>query len=286
MGETQTQTKELLANMPRPLAEHVQPELASAAVRLYETKTQPSGLLRSAWHHVEMGLNQGGPKADEANEMFRTGQQLIAMILRNPNAHQDTILGAFTLSTYLPLLRKRCIEETITEEDCGDIYKSLGAAMSYLKPLAIDEPPQWRMAEVGVLALSARTHQPWLLLYPTSPREESSKTQALNHDSYFYEEGGKAPLQQKLLPTQKIYDECITVLTLQPIVDKALRAVGGVAPDSLSEKVNYLLSLIIAETSGQKLNRNETKFLNYMSEAVAAHHYRLSGSGGILDEAA
>lgn len=285
MGEVQKYTREQLNNMPRPIAEHVQPELASAAVRLYEMKTQPTGLFRSAWHHVEYGLNKENKNEQEVTELFGSSQQLISMILKHPEAHQDTKLGALTLSTYIPLLRKRSFDTPIEAEDCNDVYKSLGAAMAYLRPLGVNEPPQWRMTEVGVLALSARTRQPWLLLYPTSPREEMSMNQSLNHDSYFFEEHNKIPLQQKLLPTQKIYDECITILTLEPIVDKALRFAGEHMQLSLSEKVNYLLSLIIAETSGELLNRDEEKFLNYLSEAVAAHHYRLSGSGGILKAA-
>lgn len=284
MGEIQKHTREQLNNIPRPVAEYVQPELASAAVRLYETKTLPAGLFRSAWHHVEYGLNRDMHNKAEVTEMFSSSQQLVSMILKHPEAHQDMKLGALTLSTYVPLFRKRAEGESVLPQDCEDVYKSLGAAMAYLKPLGVNEPPQWRMTEVGVLALSARTRQPWLLLYPTSPREEMSVDQSLNHDSYFFEEDSKIPLQQKLLPTQKTYDECITILTLQPLMDKALKIAGEKTVTTLSEKVNYLLSLIIAETSGEQLGRDEARFLNCMSEAVAAHHYRLSGNGGVLRE--
>jgi hypothetical protein len=110
------------------------------------------------------------------------------------------------------------------------------------------------------------------LLYPTSPREETSSIQAFNHDSYFYADKGKIPIQQKLLPTQKVYDECIQILTVQPLLDKALRKSGEQERITLSDKVNYLLSLIVAETSGAELTKDEAVFLNAMTEAVVAHY--------------
>lgn len=277
--------RELIHSVPRPLAEHVRPDIATAAVRLYETRRNPSGLFHSAWHHAEYALNGELNDRGIANEYFNTSQNVISSIISHPEAHQDTLLGALTLSTYMPLFRKRAGDIAVTPEDCETVYDSLGAAMAYLKPLTLDEPPQWRMAEVSVLALSARTKQPWLLLYPTSPREEMSSFQPLNHDSYFIEDKGKIPLQQKLLPTKKTYDECITMLTLQPIVDKAMRVAGEQSWPNLSDKINHLISLIVAETHGAPITRDETKFLNFMSEAVAAHHYRLSGTGGVLKAA-
>lgn len=283
MGKRQTQTFEVTRQRVEPLAEHLQPELASAAVRLYETRTEPIGHLKSAWSHVEYGMIEGMRDAEVMNEFFGTSQMLISWLMRRDGVHHDIKLAALTLSTYIPLFKKRATEEVITDVDCENIYKSLGAAMAHLRPLKINEPPQNAMAEVSVLALSARTRQPWLLLFPTSPREEHSDIQTINHDSYFYEQSAKYPIQQKLLPTEKAYDEMITVLTLQPIVDKALRASSQNIEDTISEKINYLLSLIIAETSGDTLTREEARFLNYMSEAVAAHHYRLARSN---DEAA
>ncbi len=278
MREAQTRVHEVARRRIEPLAEHMRPELASAAVRLYETRTEPAGHLQSAWSHVEYGMIRGAEDGGAMDEYFGTSQMLVAWVLRRKEAHQDIKLGALTLSTFIPLFRKRALNEAIIESDCEDVYKSLGAAMAYLRPLDVDEPPQWRMAEIGVLALAARTRQPWLLLYPTSPREEHSDVQAINHDSYFYEQAGKIPLQQKLLPTQKAYDEFITVLYLQPIVDKALRAHNIASVDSLSKKVNYLLSLIIAESHGLGVSKEESRFLNYLSEAVAAHHYRFTQS--------
>lgn len=258
---------------PRPLAEDIDQALAKAALRKFETKKNPSGLLRSAWNYAEYALNSKGSEKGEREEYFHTSQLLTAMVLMDSKTQQDIALNTLTLSTYLPLFEKRSDGKELTSEDCESVYHSLGAAMRYLRPLAVDEPPQWRMTEVGILALSARARQPQLLMYPTSPREEASGIQELNHDSYFYDINGKIPIQQKLLPTQKIYDECIKIMTLQPLLDLALRKSGEYVPASLADKVNYLLSLIISETSGVGLTREETRFLNSMTEAVVAHYF-------------
>ena len=262
-----------LNRIPRPLAEDVDQTLAKAALRKYESKKNPSGVLRSAWNYAEFALNSRGSNRSELEEYFHTSQLLTAMVLMDPKTHQDVALNAFTLSSYLPLFEKRSDDREITYGDCENIYRSLGSAMQYLRPLNVDEPPQWRMTEVGVLALSARARQPHLLLYPTSPREESSGIQELNHDSYFFDASGKIPIQQKLLPTQKIYDEYINIMTVQPLLDLALKKNGESAPATLADKVNYLLSLIIAESTGQDLSRDEIKFLNTMTEAVVAHYF-------------
>ena len=251
--------------------EQLDQDMALAALKKFERRRNPSGLMRSAWSNAEFALNLRDSSNDIRSEYFHSSQQLIAMTLAHPKVHQDTALNALTLSTYLPLFSKRAEDAEVSADDCDDVYRSLGQAMRYLRPLIIDEPPQWRMTEIASLALSARSHQPQLLLYPASPREEASATQSLNHDSYFLDNGEKIPIQQKLVPTQKIYDECIKVLTMQPLLSRALRKSGQSAKNELGEQVNYLLSLIVAESSGELLDRDEQKFLNVMTESVVAH---------------
>src|SRR5690606_30588005 len=162
-----------------------------------ETKKSPNGKLRSAWNYAEFALNLKNSTPDVRREHFHTSQLLTAMVLADVKTTHDTALSALTLSTYLPLFEKRSEDNELTNEDCEGVYRSLGGAMRYLRPLEIDEPPQWRMTEVSVLALSARARQPHLLMYPTSPREETSGIQVLNHDSYFFTGDDKIPIQQK-----------------------------------------------------------------------------------------
>lgn len=266
-----------MAEIARPLAEDLAPDFVRAAVRLYETRRSPAGLFRSAWNQIEYAMNEGVPD-NEVDAHFDTTTLLVGELVSRENVHQDVRLGTLMLATYLPLFRKRTDKQRIEPEDCKDVYESIGAALHYLRPLQTDEPPQWRMAEAAVLALSARSGRPELLLYPASPREEQSSNRRMNHDSYFYVDNDKLPLQQKLLPTEKVYDECVTVLTLMPIVDKGLKMVPGLQSEgSLSDRVNYLLSLIITETAGSSLTKDETKFLNFMTSAVAAHNISLRG---------
>lgn len=267
--------QDAMGEIARPLAEHLAPDVARAAVRLYETRRSPAGLFRSAWNQVEYVVAEE-TSIHEKDAHFDTAELLIGELVARHDVHQDVRLGALMLASYIPLFKKRTEKVSIESSDCRSVYESVGAALHYLRPLHTDEPPQWRMAEAAVLALSARTGRPELLLYPASPREEQSSNRRMNHDSYFYAGNDKLPLQQKLLPTEKVYDECITVLTLMPIVDKALRLSGESSEIlSLSDRLNHLLSLIIAETTGPTLTEQETKFLNFMTSAVAAHNVAL-----------
>lgn len=256
------------------LAEDMRDEEAAAALQKYGTRSRPASLFRSAWNHVEYGVHAGASGRDKISQVyFEYAQELTAMTLDHPRASQDDQLGALVLASYMPVFEKRGRDEIITPQDCARIYDSLGAAISYLRPLDIDEPPQWAMAETAVLALSARTSQPELLLYPTSPREETSKLGALNHDSYFFVDKNKIPLQQKLIKTQKEYDDWITILTLQPLVEKGYRRSQVPRCDTLSDQVNMLMSLIVADTHGQRLDKSEQRFLNFMSEAIVSHRF-------------
>ena len=261
-------------HMPVPLAEFVDADAVDAATRKYGTRCKPAGLFHSAWNHTEFALNRSANDQSEVGEWyFEYANNLTAMIIDHPKAHQDDRLGALVLSSYLPVFRKRSQNEVITTNDCEDIYHSLGAAIAYMEPLRVDEPPQWTMAETAVLALSARTFQPDLLLYPASPREETSKDMSYNHDSYFYVNRNKIPVQQKLIKTQKTYDEWVNILTLQPLVEKGLRKTAQLEIGTAAEQLNYLLSLIVAEHTEQQLDRDERAFLNHMSAAVVSHRW-------------
>lgn len=257
---------------PEPLAEHAEPGMLAQEMQKYETRRNSEGLFRSAWNYVECGTNKSDVNSRiHPNYYFEYAQGLIGMALSKPDIYQDTHLGALVLSTYLPLFKKRRFEEEMTSEDCINVYQSLGQAIAYLQPLEIDEPPQWRMAETAVLALSARTSRPGLLLYPTSPREESSADAEFNHDSYFIDEGSKIPIQQKLVQTEKEYDEWITILTLQPLIVKGIRKTSLTQTHGLADQINYLLSLIVSETNGQPVTKQEIRFLNTVSAAIVSH---------------
>ena len=271
MGERQTLTK----TMPRPLAEYMEPSFVTSEMKHYETRRNPEGLFRSAWNHAEFGLNKNVACDDVVRKYyFEHAQYLLGRTLDHPDVHQDVRLGALVLSSYMALFQKRSTDQHIGAEDCYDIYMSLGKAMSYLQPLEVDRSPQWRMAETAVLALSARTLQPDLLLYPASPREEASLESSLNHDSYFYTPEEKIPIQQKLIQTDKEYDEWITILTLQPLVEKGLRRARAAQPVALVDQVNLLFALIVADTNGEELAKDEKSFLDYLSQAVVAHRPR------------
>lgn len=273
--ETNKLVREILTQRisPREIAENIPVDFATHALHRHEARQKPAGLFHSAWNSVEYAMNQQLP-LDHDIRLHCMGEAngLIGRALADPRVTRDMELGFFVLSTYIPVFAKRAVGEPTSANDCRDIYKSLGSAMRLLSPLKIDEPPQWAMLEAATLALSARSHRPDLLLFPTSPREEASPFSALNHDSYFLSNDGKIPIQQKLIATKKQYDECITMLTFLPIVDRAAKKIG-VSVESSSEKLNYLLSLIVAEVHQLPMATDEVNFLNHMTSAVVSHRW-------------
>lgn len=262
--------------IPTSLAEYLDADAATAAINKYGTRQKPASLFRSAWNHAEYAIAMGvNGKSVISSTYFDYANELSALVMHHPDVHHNDKLGALVLSSYMPALIKRSRREAIHSADCRAIYQSLGYAIEFLRPLAIDEPPQWAMAETAVLALSARISQPELLLYPTSPREETSMVRRFNHDSYFFIDDNKIPIQQKMIHTQKEYDDWITLLTLQPLMEKGRRRTKfHNQTTSLSDQVNALMSCLVAETHGITLNRSETEYLNFLSQAVAAHRFR------------
>lgn len=259
----------------RPLAEHLAPEISLSALRNHMTHRTPAGHFHSAWNHVEVSLNKSVEIEDDLRVLYiDDANALCGMVLNQQRATEDMRLAALTLSTYSPCMRKRALGESITPEDCSEVYSGLGAAIQYLQPLRPGDPPRWRMAETAVLAVSARMHNPELLLYPTSPREESSPTSAENHDSYFLNGEQKLPIQQKLIPTERTYNDNITLMNLQPMMEKTYRKCGMLPPHTSADQLNHLLSLIVAETTDeQALSRHEREYLNRISGIVAYHHF-------------
>ena len=242
-------------------------------VKRFNNKCKPEGWLHSAWSHAEFALYQGEKIDNELRQMYiEYSQNLLQWVVMDASANSDTQLEAFVLSSYLHCMQKRAFGEDVLSEDCLAIYESLGAAIGYLRPININEPPQWQMMEVAVLAMAARMRKPELLMYPGSPREEGSSVLKFNHDGYFIAKGKKLPIQQKLIPTDKVYDQTITLLTLAPILGRAFKKwrpelSGGL----VGEQLNYLLSLVVAETHGEALEQDELGFLNQISSAIAQH---------------
>jgi hypothetical protein len=255
------------------LAETLEPSTIEAEMSRYQTRRKPTGLFRSAWNHAEYGLNQSFEYDDTLRKQyFHYAQELLGAVILHPDTHQDTLLSSLVLSTYIPLLQKRSLGEEITSNDCRQVYGSLGEAIGYMQPLETDQPPQWPLAEVAVLALSARISRPDLLLYPSSPREENSKVQAYNHDSYFIQQHTKVPIQQKLIETTKEYDEWITILTLRPILRRAYKKHADTAQiTSAADEINYVLALIVSESNGVAVSDKELKLLDHLSSAIASH---------------
>lgn len=257
---------------PRPLAEDLPLVAATESLNRFMTRQTKTGLFHSAWRHVEYALSREVGLDDSLKESyFDDASQLLGKVVRHKTT-EDLQLASLTLGSYLPCFLKRARGDVITADDCTRVYQSLGSAIGYLEPRRADDPPCWRMTETAVLALAARTQQPDLLLYPTSPREEASDTSSENHDSYFMAAAKKLPLQQKLLPTAKQYETHITLLNLLPMLSYAYAKANLIMPEGPTDNLNHLLGLIVAETHEVMLAKPEKQFLDHLSRAVAWHY--------------
>lgn len=258
---------------PLVLAERLSPGTLLPAMQRNESRRTSTGLFHSAWTYIEYALNEAiDISTDTRLWHLSSAQALLGDVINSNTVQQDTTLGAIVLSSFIPVLKKRCFHEQITSSDADEVYKSIGSAMMYLRPLKIDEPPQWRMSETVTLALAARTRQPEFIMYPASPREEASAHQRLNHDSYFIINSSKLPLQQKLIPTTKQYDESITTIVLIPLIETIMQKHFDERCTSKAGALNAVISCIVAETLTGDLADNETAFLNDLSEAVVAYY--------------
>lgn len=271
MSEVKLQTIYLESQIIVP-AEKLPGQVAVAAMKSANSRRKPAGVFCSAWNHVEYALSDNDQIDEEIrSSYFDYAQDLLGEVIVRQDTSQQICFSALRLSSYVPIFRKRRLGAQVTPDDCWQLYQSIGSALKMLRPLAIDEPPQSIMIEAGCEALSARSLRPENLLYPTSPREEASPFSYLNHDSYFYIDDDKLPLQQKLIPTAKYYDSSIRVLTLMPLLEKAAKKADVHLPDTDSERLNSLLGLIVSETSGAVIDRRHKQLLDGLTRAIIAH---------------
>lgn len=266
--------RDLVTEEQMLLAEQLVPQIAVEAVRKFSTKKSSTGLLSSAWCHAEYAMNQQTDIDQIVRECyFGYTQDLTGRIINQHRSSEATLLGALVLSSYLPLLKKRAFGEAISPTDCHNLYASLGNALGYMQPLRPNDPPLWYKTEVTMLAASARMKQPHLLMYPSSPREEAAKYHETNHDSYFVAGHIKYPVQQKLVPVDRKYHEQVTMLFFEDVLDHAFRKTVQSAPLEAAERLNHILSLIVAETNQEQLPKPDKSFLDCVSRSVAYHYY-------------
>jgi hypothetical protein len=178
--------------------------------RVLTNRQQDTGaaVYRTAWAGVELGLSYGARQPDASRQLFAGARQQLDTLV-DPNdehvvhyrASTITMLGAATLQSFLPAFLARSQSDNIFEEaDCRKLYSDLGTVLARFKP---GERRQNRghIDEVEVMALAAYVGDPSRLLWPASPREESSRNEsALNHDVYEYEpsrSNQKIPIQIK-----------------------------------------------------------------------------------------
>lgn len=254
-------------------AEQLPVGLASITMNRYGARRNPAGILHSAWCHIEYALSPDCQDvADLKNTYFNYADDLLGEVINSPSSGQNIRFSALRLASFMPLFKKRVTYHNITQQDCIDLYGSLGAALSWIKPLHDDEPPQSSMYEAACESLSARSRQPEYILFPTSPREEASVKARFNHDSYFLNASNKLPIQQKLIATAKRYDNPVKVMLLEPIIERAAKRAKMELPDSRANKLNTVLSLVIREAHSDNISIRETQFLDCITRGIIAHY--------------
>ena len=263
---------------PLALAENLPEDHTTSEMNRYSRKRTPAGLFRSAWCHIEYAMNHYDSLPDLSEFYFEYARDLTGVIVNEHIGSELTTMNALVLASYIPFFRRRVRGEDISSDDCRELYRSMGYALSYMQPLHPDDPPLWNQAEVVVLAMSARIGQPAFLLHPSSPREESStQYPRMNHDSYFISSRGKLPIQQKQRPVNKPYHPAITMLFFEKTLDRALKK-SGQPPASFSpaDKLNYIIATIISETYDSSINACEKVFMDSVCSVVASHYFDAS----------
>lgn len=269
---------------PGPLAERVNADVALAAMRHCMTLRKPEGHFHSAWRHIEFAMNQNVVYLSDSlrKKYMGDAQWLLAGIMeaRGDNfgrrTNPDLYAQAITLNIFLPVLTKRALAQDITPEDCADIYKSFGTAFRAINSFKYPDSSykSARFAEMLGPALSARTKRPEALLFPSSPREEASARQPLNHDGYFIKDREKIPLQTKLIQTEKIYHDPTRTIYIDPLAEHALKR-AGLIPKDIELPIGFctemIAELVDEETVGF-IDIEGKKTLDYLTRSVVARY--------------
>lgn len=269
---------------PGPLAEHVDAGVALAAMRHCMTLRKPEGHFHSAWRHIEFAMNQNVTYLNEPlrKKYMGDAQWLLAGILdargdkHGRKTNPDLYAQAITLNIFLPVLTKRALTQAITPKDCQNIYQSFGTAFRTINAFTYPDSSykSARFAEMLGPALSARTKRPDALLYPSSPREEASTTQPLNHDGYFIKSTEKIPLQTKLIYTEKIYHDPTRTIYIDPLAEHALKR-AELIPEGIELPIGYytemIAELVDEETAGF-IDHQGKEALDYLTRSVVARY--------------
>lgn len=275
---------------PGPLAEQVDPAVALAGMRHCMTLQKSEGHFHSAWHHIEYAMNQQLEHLDDelrrkylSDATFLLGGIIDPRIRNRRERVNPTLYAqALTLSIYMPVLTKRALQRDVMPSDCIDIYHSFGIAFQDINSLTYPDASfkSARFAEMIGPALSARTLAPEKLLYPSSPREEASTVQSLNHDGYFIKEGQKIPLQTKLIQTEKVYEDPTRTIYIEPLAHHALNRAQLISdePFAIGECTEIIAELITEETTGV-IDRNGKAALDYLTRSIIARYeYELAAA--------
>ena len=273
---------------PLPLSEQLAPPLAEAGMRHFSEAKTAHGLVHSAWRIIEFGLAQSVPLSDELRRLYINtyASQVLGDVLAlnkddNPLRHQQPdytctpnhthFHHALLIGAHLPLFAKRATGQQVTRDDTRELHASMVCVLQ--EELALDEDTQQtaRLSETVSSLLASRTGLPEYILYPASPREESSHKQQHNHDRYFVQHNTKIPVQIKIGQTAARYLPEIAVLDIEGMLQfSATRAHLDSPPKSttIAPHVHRAAELISLEHDGEFLYPEERMFLNTASQAI------------------
>lgn len=258
-----------------PLAEHLPADLLYSNMRRLHARKGASNWYRSAFATVEFALCREAPLdptlradlIDQAGYLLRK-----PMGLMGGKAHDVLRLNAAFLCSYLPAFLKRSAQEPLNEQDCANLYKSVATAMTMT--LDTTQSPEGLIAHLAegiMFCLSARTRQPQNIIWPASPREESSPSQPSNHDGYVILNGGKLRAQTKLIPTAAEYEQPTIVVVFEEIAQHVARKIQQrYAEPITSYDVPSFVDIIFREATGEALDPEE----KYQLDVATAHLLR------------
>lgn len=257
------------------LAEDLPIEYAYTTMRKLQGKKGANGWYRSAFAVTELGLCRDSSMSDEARVMMFDEA---AYLLRKPmgltrSETSDVLrLNSAIACSYLPLFQKRALDLPITPEDCDNLYRSVGTAMAM--SLSLTNNPSSiiaRLAEGIMFGLSARSRQAENLIWPASPREESTSKQPSNHDGYLMYNGTKLRAQAKLIETDSEYEHPTIIVVFEDMVQHVAKKVRQkyAEPVTDSDVVSFA-ETIFRESTGEEIDPEE----KYQLDVATAHLLR------------
>ena len=265
------------SHLARLLAEQLPLEYAKFEAWRLQGKRGANGWYRSAFATIELALSQD-PAIDIPDVNFLIGEA--SFLLRRPmgliegrnQSNEALSLQAVYVSSFLPVFKKRALGDTITCDDCRDLYRSLSIGMNIAARTTNGMSSiRAHLAEGIMFGLTARSRDSGNLIWPSSPREECTHTRSSNHDGYFIYNNQKLRAQSKLIATDADYEHPTVVVVFESLAGHVAKKVRQRYSEPItSYDIVDFVEIMAREAEGYEIDPEE----KYQLDVATAHLLR------------